>query len=90
MKINLLVRIKNKAFWVALIPMVLLLIQLVAGLFGFKLELGGLGDKLVEIVGVVFAILAVFGIVNDPTTYGINDSKRAMTYTEPYRDEEVK
>ena len=86
MKLNLLVRIKNKAFWVALIPMVLLLIQLVAGLFGFNLELGPIGDKLVEIVGVVFAILALLGIVNDPTTYGFQDSNRAMTYTEPYKD----
>ena len=90
MKINLLVRIRNKAFWVALIPMVLLLIQLVAGLFGFKLELGDVGDKLVEIVGVVFAILALLGIVNDPTTYGFEDSNRAMTYKEPYKDSDVK
>ena len=90
MKLNLLVRIRNKAFWVALIPMVLLLIQLVAGLFGFKLELGEVGDKLVEIVGVVFAILALFGIVNDPTTYGFKDSNRAMTYTEPYKDPDTK
>ena len=90
MKINLLVRIKNKAFWVALIPMVLILIELIASLFGFTLDLGELGNKILRIVEVVFAILATFGVVNDPTTYGINDSKRAMTYKEPYKDEEDK
>lgn len=88
MKINILVRLKNKAFWVALIPMVIILIELIASLFGFTLDLGELGNKLLRIIEVVFAILALFGVVNDPTTYGVNDSKRAMTYTEPYKDEE--
>lgn len=38
--INWIVRIKNKAFWVALIPAVLLLIQVVAAVFGYTLDLG--------------------------------------------------
>ena len=37
--INWIVRIKNKAFWVALIPAVLLLIQVVAAVFGIPLIL---------------------------------------------------
>ena len=37
MSINWRVRIKNKAFWVALIPAVLLLIQQVCGVFGVTL-----------------------------------------------------
>lgn len=44
--INWVVRIKNKAFWVALIPAVLLLIQVVAAVFGYTLDLGDLGNKL--------------------------------------------
>ncbi len=86
MKINLLVRMRNKAFWLAVIPALLLVIQIVASLFGFELDLGEIGNKLLKLVDAVFMLLAIVGIVNDPTTYGLNDSKRAMGYAEPYKD----
>ena len=37
--INWLVRIKNKSFWIALIPAVLLLIQVIAAVFGHYIRL---------------------------------------------------
>ena len=85
MGINWKVRLKNKAFWLAIIPAVILLVQAVAALFGFTLELGDIGDKLVGIVELVFLILAILGVVTDPTTAGITDSTQALTYTEPKR-----
>jgi phi LC3 family holin len=87
MKVNWKVRIKNEAFWVALIPTVILLIQVVASTLGFELDLGDLGNKLLEIVKIVFTLLAILGIVTDPTTAGLSDSKRALTYTEPNKEE---
>ena len=81
--INWLVRIKNKAFWVALIPAVLLLIQVIAAVFGYTLDLGNLGNKLLDVVNAVFAVLVILGIVRDRTTKGITDSDQALTYTEP-------
>lgn len=84
--INWKVRVKSKTFWVTIIPLVLLLVQLVAGLFGFKPDFGDLGNKLLAIVDVVFAILAALGIVVDHTTNGISDSSRAMTYDKPNKD----
>ena len=72
--INWVVRIKNKAFWVALIPAVLLLIQVVAAVFGYTLDLGDLGNKLLDVVNAVFAVLVILGVVTDPTTKGITDS----------------
>ena len=81
--INWIVRFKNKAFWVALIPAILLLIQVVAAVFGFTLDLGDLGNKLLDVVNALFAVLTILGIVVDPTTAGTGDSKQAMTYTEP-------
>lgn len=81
--INWIVRIKNKAFWVALIPAVLLLIQVVAAVFDYTLDLGNLGNKLLDVVNAVFAVLAILGVVTDPTTKGITDSDQALTYTEP-------
>jgi phi LC3 family holin len=83
MKINWIVRIKNKAFWVAIIPAVLMLIQVVASLLGFTLELDALGEKLLDVIEAVFIVLGIFGIVNDPTTKTLSDSEQAMTYTEP-------
>ena len=81
--INWKVRIKNKAFWVALIPAVLLLVQQVCAVVGVQLDFGDLQAQLVAIVGTVFAILAILGIVADPTTAGMGDSEQAMGYDEP-------
>ena len=78
--------IKNKDFWLAAIPALLLLAQTVAALFGFTLDLGEVGDKLLAVVNAVFALLAILGIVNDPTTAGISDSKQARTYISPRED----
>lgn len=80
--INWLVRIKNKNFWLALIPAVLLLVQAVAALFGFELDLGTVGEQLQGVVNSLFVVLALVGIVNDPTTKGLKDSDRAMAKTE--------
>ena len=87
-KINWTVRIKNKAFWVALIPALLLLVQVVAAVFGFMLDLGDLGSKLLAVVNAIFAVLAILGIVTDHTTAGVGDSRQALTYTEPKKDSE--
>ena len=81
--INWTVRLKNKNFWISAIPAVLLLVQAVAAVFGVTLDLGPLGDKLLAVVNAVFVVLAVLGIVTDPTTKGLGDSAQAMTYTEP-------
>ena len=84
MNINWKVRIKNKWFWITLIPLVLLLVQQVCGIFGVTLDLSGIQEQLVAIVGTVFAILAALGIAVDMTTAGIGDSERALGYEKPY------
>lgn len=86
--INWTVRFKNKAFWLALIPAALLLVQVVAAVFGFTLDLGDLGNKLLAVVNALFAVLAILGIVTDPTTKGVSDSAQALTYDKPKDDKE--
>ncbi len=83
MKINWSVRVRNKTFWLAVIPAALLLIQAVGEALGFPLELGGLGDKLLGVVNALFALLALLGVVNDPTTQGTGDSQQALGYQVP-------
>ena len=82
--INWKVRLRNKAFWLAFIPAALLLVRTVAALFGFSLNLGDIGDKLLAVVNAVFALLSILGVVVDPTTQGVGDSQRALGYVEPH------
>lgn len=86
MSINWKIRFKNKTFWLALIPAILLLAQQVAALFGVVLDFGQLQDQLTAIVGSVFALLAIMGVVADPTTVGVTDSIQALGYDEPKDD----
>ena len=86
--INWKVRFANKTFWISLIPAVLLLIQVVAAVFGIRLDMGDLGNKLLAVVNALFAVLALLGIVTDPTTAGVSDSTQALTYEKPKDDKE--
>lgn len=84
--INWKVRIRNKAFWLYLIPAILLLIQSVAAVFGYEINFNILGDRLAAVVEAIFTVLAILGIVVDPTTNGVKDSQLAMTYETPKKD----
>lgn len=83
LKINFLARAKNKLFWMALIPALFLLVQMVAAIFGFNFDLSELQGRVVAAVDALFAVLVILGVVVDPTTEGLGDSARAMTYTKP-------
>ncbi len=83
MNINWKVRIKNKNFWLAIIPAVILLIQAIGSVFGISIDLGEISNKLIEAVNAVFVVLAIVGVVADPTTAGLSDSEQALTYATP-------
>ena len=85
--INWKVRIKNKSFWLALIPAVLLLVQVVAAPFGYKWDFVVLNQQMADIINALFAVLAILGVVTDPTTAGISDSKQALTYETPKKED---
>ncbi len=80
------VRFKNKIFWITIIPALLLLAQRVLDIFGIQFNLTEIQAQILEIVDVVFVILAAIGVVTDMTTSGIGDSSRAMSYKEPYKE----
>ena len=86
MRINWKVRLKNKAFWLAVIPALLLVVQTVASLFGYNWDFVILNQQIASIVNSIFALLTILGVVNDPTTAGITDSYRAMSYDKPNDD----
>lgn len=81
--INWKVRAKNKNFWIALIPATLLLVQAVLACFGVTWDYSQVSQELLGVVNALFAVLAILGIVTDPTTEGIGDSERALGYDAP-------
>ena len=83
MKINLKVRLKNKVFWIAIIPAMLMLIKAVGNVFGFTIDLIEIESNLLDVVEAVFMVLGIIGIVADPTTAGIGDSVQALDYDTP-------
>ena len=84
--INWKVRAKNKTFWLALVPAFLLLIQAVAQVFNISVDFTNLNKDLLGVVNALFTVLAIVGVVADPTTKGLSDSTQALTYSKPKED----
>ena len=87
MKINLPVRMKNPWFWVGLFGTIL-------AAMGVSPEMFTSWGAVLEAVCSLFSnpfkigcvVLAVLGVFVDPTTEGVGDSTRAMTYTTPNKE----
>lgn len=77
-KINWEVRLKSKMFWLAAVPAFLLLAQTIGAPFGYKWDFVVLNQQLAAIINAAFGLLAIIGVVVDPTTTGIKDSQRVM------------
>lgn len=83
MKINWKVRAKNKMFWLALVPAVLLIAQIVTGWFGIDVAAELIGVEAEKMINAVFGLLVLLGIINDNTVTGLSDSKQALGYKKP-------
>lgn len=81
-RINWDIRLRSPLFWSAIIPATLLLAQAVLAAFGVAWDVSGVQEHLLGIAEAAFAVLAILGIVVDPTTEGVADSARALSYTE--------
>ena len=75
--INWKLRFQNKATLLAIASTVILLVQQL----GFKLP-----DNIAEVVNTFLTLLVLLGVINDPTTEGISDSPKALTYSEPKKE----
>ncbi len=81
MKINLKVRFKNPVFWLTVIPAVITFIYTVLGAFDVVPAISQ--DVIVNIVTALISALTTIGVLIDPTTKGVGDSKRALGYDRP-------
>lgn len=84
-KINWGVRFKNKV-WLA--SFISLIVSFVFSLLAaFDVYPRVTQSLVMQIADQVLAFLGLIGVIVDPTTAGISDSNRAMSYKEPYQDE---
>lgn len=87
MKINIPVRFKNPWFWVGIGGVILTAMGVSPEMFT---SWSAVFDAVKNLVSNPFmlgcVILAVLGIFIDPTTSGICDSKRAMSYKKPNKE----
>ena len=81
MKINWKVRLRQPAFWIATVPVVITFVYSVLALLGVAPSITQ--DTVQNLFVALVALLAQFGIIVDPTTKGVGDSDRAMTYDKP-------
>ncbi len=79
--INWQVRLRSKEFLVSLVALVLVLVNQVASIFGYDISF--INGQVTELTETILMILALLGIINDPTTKGLSDSKQALYYTKP-------
>ena len=84
MNINWKLRFQNKTTLTAIILALVALVYQVLGLCGVvpKISQG----ELTTVIGMVINLLCLLGIVVDPTTDGVSDSARALTYDAPRAD----
>lgn len=78
MKINLKARLKNKTFIVSIATLLITFVYQLLSMFEVVPKVSE--STLINLLGMVINLLAGLGVIVDPTTDGINDSDRAMTY----------
>lgn len=85
MNINWMLRLQNKTTLMALLVAVITFVYAVLALVGVTPSITQ--EQIMNIVVAAVSALVALGVVVDPTTEGIGDSERAMSYEEPYRKE---
>ncbi len=78
MKINIKARLKNKTFVISTAVLIVSLVYRILSLFGIFPEISE--GEIGEVINMAVNILALVGVVVDPTTEGVGDSERALTY----------
>lgn len=87
MKINWKVRFKNKLFLTSFISVIVTFVYTMLSLFDIYPAITK--NTVLNAVNEILMMLSILGVIVDPTTQGIGDSQRAMSYEEPWEDEET-
>ena len=84
MQINWKVRFKQKVFLTSFISLIISFVYSMLALFDVFPAITK--NQVLEFVNQGLALLGLLGVIVDPTTAGVSDSERAMSYDEPYKD----
>ena len=85
MKLNWKVRFKNKVWLASFISLIVGFVYSLLSLFDIFPDITK--NAVMEVVNNVLTFLGLIGVLVDPTTAGLNDSDRAMSYEEPWDDD---
>lgn len=86
MKINWKVRFKNKVFLTSFIGLIVGFVYSMLALFDVFPEVTQ--SAVMQVINNALTFLGLIGVLTDPTTDGLFDSDRAMSYEEPWKDGE--
>lgn len=86
--INWKLRFQNKITLTAIVLALIAIVYQILSLFGVTPTVSQ--DEIVNIALMIINMLVLVGVVVDPTTEGMQDSERAMTYEHPYAKEDDK
>lgn len=81
MKMNWKLRFQNKVTLAAILASVIALVYQICGLCGVVPAVSE--SEVTNIVSMVLNLLVMLGVLVDPTTSGVSDSERAMSYKKP-------
>ena len=83
-KINWRVRFKNKVWLGSFLSLIVGFVYSMLALFDVFPQVTQ--NLVVQLLNQVLTFLGLIGVIVDPTTAGIGDSERAMSYAEPWDD----
>ncbi len=84
MKINWKVRFKNKVWLASFISLIIGFIYSLLALFDVFPQITQ--NTVLQLLDQLLTFLGLIGVITDPTTAGLGDSNRAMSYEEPWDD----
>lgn len=84
MNINWKIRFQNKTFLTSLISLVVVFIYDLLQLL--EIAPAVTQSAVMQVAEGILTILGMLGVIADPTTAGLSDSKQALTYTSPKQD----
>lgn len=84
MKLNWKVRFKNKVWVTSFFAFLISTVFTFLGMFDVYPSVTE--NQVLDIVNQAINLLSLLGILIDPTTAGLGDSERALSYQEPYKD----
>jgi phi LC3 family holin len=89
-KLNFVVRLKNPWFWVGLAGVFLTALNITPeAVTSWSALEQAVNTALSNPAMIVAALVAVLGVVVDPTTEGVGDSKQALGYSEPKKQDDT-